>query len=313
MKATILGSAAGGGYPQWNCGCPRCVAVRAKVPGFEPRTQDSIALTAGSHGPGSRVVLLNASPEVLSQVQRTRALWPVAPRHSPIAAVVLTNGDLDHVLGLFSLRESWPLALYATETVWRGLASNDFVRTLARFDGQLSVRTLPLDREIALADARGEPLGMRVRAFALPGKAPVHLAAIAAPSEEDNVGLSVRAEGGSSTLAYATTCGDVDARVREALCGHDVLLFDGTFYREDELGSLGLGTATAQSMAHVPMSGERGSLVRLAELPGRVGPAQRIYSHVNNTNPVLGPSVEREEIEAAGWSVARDGLEIELP
>src|SRR5262245_23587231 len=128
MRAIVLGAAAGGGFPQWNCGCSNCIAVRAGRPGFVRRTQDSLAVSAS--GEGARFLLVNASPDILVQIQSTRALWPVSPRHSPIAAIVLTNGDMDHVLGLFSLRESWPLALYVTRAVRRGLEESAFIRTL---------------------------------------------------------------------------------------------------------------------------------------------------------------------------------------
>jgi pyrroloquinoline quinone biosynthesis protein B len=300
MKATILGSGAGGGFPQWNCGCPNCNAVREGRPGFEARTQDSVAVTDD----GERFVLLNASPDVLVQIQKTRALWPRAPRHSPISAIVLTNGDMDHVLGLFTLRESYPLALYATESVWRGLEASVFIRTLRRFDGQLVRRTLEVGEDVAIADASGAPIGVRVRAFAAPGKLPVHLVGHATPGDDDNVGLVVKGAADGS-LVYAAACASLDGL---DLDGHRAVLFDGTFYREDELVRLGLSTAAARDMAHLPISGEAGSLARLASLSGR-----KIYTHVNNTNPILAPgSEERRAVETAGVEVAFDGMEIEL-
>lgn len=304
MRAIVLGSAAGGAFPQWNCGCPGCAAVRAGTPGWAPRTQDSVALTSD----GARYALVNASPEILTQIQRTPALFPRAARHSPLSAVLLTNGDLDHVLGLFSLRESWPLAVYATAPVWSGLEASVFVRTLRRFDGQLVVRTLELGEEAVLADAAGGSLGLRVRAFALPGKLPIHLAGRAAESPGDNVGLAVEDEvgvGRRRSLAYAAACARVDDAVRAELARHDAVLFDGTFYREDELVRLGLSRALAKDMAHVPMAGPSGSLEQLASLRCR-----RIYTHVNNTNPALGPTDERRTVEAAGWEIAHDGMEI---
>ncbi len=300
MRAIMIGSAAGGGFPQWNCGCPGCKNVRAGTPGWSPRTQDSVALT----GDDERFVLVNASPEILTQVQRTPALTPRSPRHSPIGAVVLTNGDLDHVLGLFSLRESWPLAVYATASVWRGLEASVFLRTLRRFEGQLAVRTLVLGEETELADATGVPFGVRLRAFPLPGKLPVHLVGHADGSAEDNIGLALTG-GGGPRLCYAAACARVDDAVRTELARHDVVLFDGTFYREDELVRLGLSKSVAKDMAHVPIDGGTGSLEMLAKVRGR-----RIYTHVNNTNPILGPTEERRLVETAGWEVAFDGMEI---
>lgn len=300
MRATILGSGAGGGFPQWNCGCPNCAAVRGGREGYLPRTQDSVAVTED----GERYALVNASPDILVQIQRTRALWPQRQRHSPIAAVVLTNGDMDHVLGLFSLRESQPFSLYATQAVWRGLEGSVFIRTLRRFEGQLVKRVLPVGEDVSLTGARGDPLGICVRALAAPGKSPVHLVGDDPPSTEDNVMLCVSSENGGPSLAYAAAC----ASTSVDLTRHGVILFDGTFYREDELVRLGLSKAVAKDMAHVPISGEGGSLARLSSLRGR-----KVYTHINNTNPILAPgSDERRTVESAGWEIAFDGMEIEL-
>jgi pyrroloquinoline quinone biosynthesis protein B len=302
IRAIVLGSAAGGGFPQWNCGCPNCTAVREQRPGYLPRTQDSIAVTASTDPMTGRYALVNASPEILAQIQRTRALWPRSPRHSPIAAIVLTNGDMDHVLGLFSLRESTPLALYTTASVRRGLEESAFIRTLRRFEGQLVMRELYLGQETALADAAGEPLGLSVIASAMSGKLPVHFVGHAKGAPEDNIALSFGDGQGSLMYAAAGASANVD------LDGHDVVLFDGTFYREDELVSLGLSKAYARDMAHVPIDGENGSLARLSGLKAR-----RIYTHVNNTNPILAPdSAERRSVEEAGWEIAYDGMEIVL-
>ena len=308
MRAIVIGSAAGGGFPQWNCGCPNCVAVREGRAGLRGATQDSLAVT----GAGDRFALVNASPDILAQIKATPALWPRAPRHTPIGAVVLTNGDMDHVLGLFSLRESQPLAIYATPPVWQGLEASVLVRTLKRFEGQVVFRPLALGKDVDLADAAGEPLGIRVRAFAAPGKLPVHLMGHAAESDEDNIGLSLRdaTSGAAPAIAYAAACSRLDAGVRAALAGHAMMLFDGTFYSEDELVRLGLSRAVAKDMAHMPISGDRGSLEAVAQVPS-LRPMRRIYTHVNNTNPILVPdSEERRAVEAAGWEVAFDGMEL---
>jgi pyrroloquinoline quinone biosynthesis protein B len=286
MRAIVLGSGAGGAFPQWNCGCPNCTAVREGREGYLPRTQDSLAVTEDDE----RFVLVNASPDVLVQIQRTRELWPRSSRHSPIAAIVLTNGDMDHVLGLFSLRESWPFELWATEAVWSGLEESIFIRTLRRFEGHVTKKILPLDEDVAVA-------GIRVCARAAPGKAPVHLVGHAAHRPDDNVMLSL-----GEKILYAAACasGDVD------VSGHPVVMFDGTFYREDELVRLGLSKAVARDMAHVPISGENGSLQKLSGISAR-----KIYTHINNTNPILAPaSRERQTVESAGWEIAFDGMEI---
>jgi pyrroloquinoline quinone biosynthesis protein B len=302
MRALVLGSAAGGGFPQWNCGCSNCVAVREQRPGYVPRTQDSIAVTSSRDPMAGRFVLVNASPDILAQIQKTRALWPRAPRHSPIGAIVLTNGDMDHVLGLFSLRESYPLALYATASVRRGLEESAFIRTLRRFEGQLVIRELTLGEPLELADANGEPLGLSVVPSAMAGKLPVHFVGHAKGAPEDNVALAF--SDGHRSLMYAAA----GASANVDLDGHDVVLFDGTFYREDELVRLGLSKSYARDMAHVPIEGETGSLARLERLEAR-----RIYTHINNTNPILAPdSDERRAVEKAGWEIAYDGMEIVL-
>jgi pyrroloquinoline quinone biosynthesis protein B len=303
MRAIVIGSAAGGGFPQWNCGCPNCVGVREGRADLLARTQDSVAVTSN----GERFALINASPDILAQIKATPALWPKAPRHTPIGAVVLTNGDMDHVLGLFSLRESQPLAIYATPPVWTGLLASVLVRTLQRFEGQVVFRPLVLGAEVDLRDAAGEPLGIRLRALAAPGKLPVHLMGHAAPSPEDNVSLSLRdAAGGGGALAYAAACSSLEG---DALAGHAAVLFDGTFYREDELVRLGLSKAVAKDMAHVPISGPGGSLAT-AEALESMRHTRKIYTHVNNTNPILADTEERRAVLAAGWEIAFDGMEI---
>jgi pyrroloquinoline quinone biosynthesis protein B len=303
MRAIVIGSAAGGAFPQWNCGCAGCVAVREGRPGFTARTQDSVAITSN----GERFALVNASPDILAQIKATPALWPRAPRHTPIGAVILTNGDMDHILGLFSLRESQPLALYATPAVWKGLEASVLVRTLKRFEGQVVFRPLVLGEETALRDAAGEPLGLLVRPFAAPGKLPVHLVGHAAESPEDNVGLSLRDASSSDTprLAYAAACASLEG---VDLTNHSAVLFDGTFYAEDELVRQGLSKAVARDMAHMPISGARGSLEGLASLAA--AKTRMIYTHINNTNPILGPTEERRAVLEAGWEIAFDGMEI---
>lgn len=312
MRAIVIGSAAGGGFPQWNCGCPNCVGLREGRDGLVGRTQDSVAVSSTSlSGNGDRFALVNASPDILAQIKATPALWPRAPRHTPIGAVILTNGDMDHVLGLFSLRESQPLAIYATPPVWKGLEASVLVRTLKRFEGQVVFRPLAIGEEVELADAAGETLGLCVRPFAAPGKLPVHLMGHTTDSAEDNIGLSFRDASGASSasspraLAYAAACASLNGIDLDALGRHAAVMFDGTFFREDELVRLGLSKAVAKDMAHMPISSDRGSLAGLAALKTR-----KIYSHINNTNPILAETRERREVETAGWEIAFDGMEI---
>jgi pyrroloquinoline quinone biosynthesis protein B len=295
MKIRVLGAAAGGGFPQWNCGCANCLEVRSGSARTEARTQDSLAITADEES----WTLVNASPDILRQIEQTPALHPRRPRHSPIQGIILTNGDMDHILGLFSLRESYPLNLYATGPVWRGLATrNAMFKTLQRFPEQITWHELRLDTEIDIGG------GVTVTPFAVPGKLPVHLEKSEAPSAEDSVGLSI-AHGGKRVV-YCGAAGSLGA-FTERFAGADCVLFDGTFWSSDELGRLGLSKARAESMAHLPIGGAGGSLQGLAALRAK----RRIFTHINNTNPILiRGSAERAELEERGWEVAYDGMEI---
>jgi pyrroloquinoline quinone biosynthesis protein B len=306
VRIRVLGSAAGGGFPQWNCGCPNCRGLREGTVRAIPRTQESVAVSAD----GASWFLLNASPEIRRQIEDFPALHPREPRHSPLSAIVLTNGDLDHTLGLLSLRESHPLVLYATEGVRRGFtAGNVLYRTLQRFPGQVTWRRLEPGRRAELAGADGRPSGLLAEAVAAPGKPPIHLEGLAPADAEDNVGLVIREAGTGRRLAYFPAVGGITAAVRAALEGADCVFFDGTFWSSDELPGLGLGRKRAEEMAHLPVGGDGGSLAGLAGL--RAG--RRIYVHVNNSNPMLrGDSAERRAAEAAGWEVAYDGMEVSL-
>jgi pyrroloquinoline quinone biosynthesis protein B len=302
----VLGSAAGGGLPQWNCGCANCEGVRAGTIDAEPRTQESVAVSAD----GRSWVLLNASPDIGHQLARAPFLAPRAKRDSPIAAIVLTSGDIDHCLGLFSLRESQPFVVYATARVWRELVErNVTTRTLARFRGQVRWETLALDAERDLQGPDGVPVGLRLRAVPAPGKLPLHLEGLMDPQPEDNVGLVLRARETHKTLAYFPGVARISEGVRAAAQDADCLFFDGTFWSSDELIAAGVGTHRAEEMAHLPVGGEGGSLAQLAELAlGR-----RIYIHVNNTNPILrASSRERAAVARGGWEVAADAMEIAL-
>jgi pyrroloquinoline quinone biosynthesis protein B len=294
----VLGSAAGGGLPQWNCACDNCALVRAGDARIQARTQDCVAVA----GTGAeRWLLVNASPDVLRQIEAFPPLHPRARRDTPIGGIVLTNGDLDHVVGLLSLRESQPLVVLATPRVRAGLVErNAMLRTLARTPDQVRWVPLALDREVEL-----EPVGLGVTAVAAPGKLPVHLVGALEPSPEDNVALRLRELASGRVLVVATAVGSLEG-VEAIVRGADAVLFDGTFWSDEELVTQGLGKARAHDMAHVPIGGEGGSL-------RRVRAPRRVYTHVNNTNPVLREgSPERAEVESAGWEIAHDGMEIVL-
>jgi len=285
--------------PQWNCGCPNCMAARRRDARVRARTQDSLAVSAD----GEHWHLVNASPDVLRQIEASPFLHPRGLRHSPIQSIVLSNGDLDHVLGLFSLRESWPLVLCATSAVRRGLEErNAIFRTLKRFPGQVVWRELPLGAEIAL-DA-----GVAVEARPVPGKLPVHLTGLCQASPEDNVALWFRDTTSGKRAAYVGATSSA-ARLARELNDVDCVFFDGTFWSSDELLRLGLSNSRAEDMAHLPIGGKEGSLEQLAPLRT----PRKIFTHVNNSNPILVEgSPEHRAVEEAGWEVAFDGMEVVL-
>jgi pyrroloquinoline quinone biosynthesis protein B len=260
---------------------------------------------------GEAWFLLNASPEIRAQIEAFPALHPRRLRHSPIAGILLTNGDLDHTLGLLSLRESHPLVIHATESVRRGFVeSNVLYRTLQRFPEQVTWKTLPLGGELELSLADGKPAGLSVQAFAVPGKLPVHLEGLgAAPGAGDNVGFRIREGRSRQVLVYVPAAARLTPETLAAAASAECLFFDGTFWSEDELRELGASEKRASDMAHLPIAGESGSLRSLDRLQTPI----RIYIHLNNTNPVLREdSPERASVERAGWRIARDGMEIAL-
>ena len=299
MRVRVLGSAAGGGFPQWNCGCPNCRGLREGRLAAEPRTQESIAVSAD----GARWVLLNCSPDVARQIEAFPPLRPRRLRDTPIAAIVLTNGDLDHCLGLLVLREAQRLVVYATAAVRDAFLENPFARTLERFPGQVEWRAPSPGVESPLADT-----GLRITAVPAPGKPPLHREGRAEPVAEDNVGLLIRDPAGAS-LAYFPGVARLTDAVARVLADADCVFFDGTFWAGDEMGALGIGGRPAEAMGHLPVGGPAGSLAALASLRA----PRRVYIHVNNTNPMLredGP--EHAAVLAADWEVASDGLDLTL-
>jgi len=306
MRIKVLGAAAGGGFPQWNCGCTNCREARSGAPGVSPLTQECVAVSAD----GERWFLLNASPEIRSQIESFAPLHPRSPRHSPISAIVLTNGDLDHCLGLLSLRESHPIVIYATDRVRRGFTeANILYRTLQRFPGQVTWRVLEPEKEADLCGVDGEPSGLTLNSIPAPGKPPIHLEDSASPDPGENIGVVVRERRSGKRLAYFSAAAGITPAMRAALDSADCVFFDGTFWASNELIALGLGTKRAEDMAHLPVGGKGGSLETLAGLRA----TRRIYIHINNTNPLLRPrSPERAQAEASRWEIAYDGMEVAL-
>jgi pyrroloquinoline quinone biosynthesis protein B len=257
---------------------------------------------------GERWFLLNASPDIGRQIEGLSLLHPRGARHSPIQAILLTDGELDHCLGLFSLRESHPLVIYSTERVWRGLVeTNAIIRTLRRFPEQLTWRQLKLGVVEEICGRDGTPGGLSVVAHPAPGKLPFHLEGVMAPDPEDTVGLWIRDRGSGRLAVYLPGVARLDEDLRQAVGGADCLFFDGTFWSSEELIRLGLSGRRAEDMAHLPIAGPKGSLAGLSGVPS----GRKIYTHINNTNPILpADSPERRAVEEAGWEVAEDGLEV---
>jgi len=309
MYIKVLGSGAGGGFPQWNCNCANCRAVRVGAPGFLPRTQSSIAVSTN----GADWLLLNASPDLRAQIAAAPMLAPGGDdpvRASPIKAVALTNGDVDHVAGLFNLREAQPFGLYAARRVLNALAANPIFSVLQE---PLVLRTeLAMDEPCRIVGA-GVDLGLNVRAFPVPGKIALYLEDRNAPdfgtSVGDTLGFEVIDPHAGKSFFYIPGCARIDAPLAARLSGAALVFFDGTLFHENEMIEQGLMGKTGSRMGHINMSGADGSLVAFTHL--NVG--RRIYIHINNSNPVLNEfSPARTTVSAAGWEVACDGMEVAL-
>lgn len=268
------------------------------------RTQESIAVSAD----GSSWFLINASPEIRQQIEGFPGLHPRQLRDTPIAGIVLTNGDLDHCLGLLSLRESQPLVIYATERVRRGFCEqNRLYRTLERFQGQVTWHALELEADRPLLVA-GRESGLSLRAVPVPGRGPLHLAEQGA-EPADNIGLRLTETRSAATLAYLPAVARLDQHVEAAVADADAVFFDGTFWSNDELTGKGVGKRDAADMSHWPLGGEQGSLQFLRNC----GAKQRVFIHINNTNPILREdSAERALVNETGVQVAFDGMELTL-
>jgi pyrroloquinoline quinone biosynthesis protein B len=306
LRAIVLGAAAGGGLPQWNCACPVCAAVRSGQAGA-PQTQSSIVVSAD----GERWVLINASPDIRQQFAATPALHPRAVRHSPLSAVLVTNADVDHVAGLLSLREVQPFALYATRRVHSVLDANAIFNVVNR--EHVPRRPVQLDESMPILDAAGVPTGIWIETFTVPGKVALWLedpnAERFGSVAEDTIGVAIRAEGSEARLFYLPGCADVPDSLKARFKPTDTVLFDGTTYTEHEMAEAGVGQKSASRMGHLVMSGPQGTIARLADVPL----ARRLFIHINNTNPVWLPDSDaRRDIVRQGWDLAFDGMELTL-
>lgn len=309
MRAKVLGSAAGGGFPQWNCGCVNCRGMRAGALKGRPRTQAQLAVSpvAGSW------ILLNASPDLRQQILNDPEFAPSENlRSTPISSVVLTSADLDCVLGLLHLREFQPLRIYSTPSVRRVLCEeNSFFRALERSKPPVAWENLPLDREISISQgAAEEKTALSCRAVSLAGEFSDYVSESlrrSLPQEEAVVGLEL-AQGGKR-LFYAPSLPGRGDDWKKSVASSQVALLDGTFWTDDELSQiLGKGR-TARQIGHLPLSGAGGVLEQLHSTRG----VRRILIHLNNTNPALDEeSAASRALRDAGWEIAYDGMEFEL-
>jgi pyrroloquinoline quinone biosynthesis protein B len=309
MHILVLGSAAGGGYPQWNCNHPNSRRARAGDPRAPMRTQSSIAVSAD----GERWVLFNASPDLRQQINENAVLHPQgALRTSPIKAVILTNADVDHVTGLLTLRESQAFNLYATPRVLGVLGSNSIFNVL----NPSYVKRVPmtLDAAAPVRDVDGEDLGFDVVPFAVPGKVALWLENVFKGDnfgsiDEDTIALEVRDRAGRTRFFYIPGCASVPSTLADRIRGAPLVLFDGTLFVDDEMIRDGVGVKTGQRMGHISVSGGDGSIAALRDLDID----RKVFIHINTTNPILiEDTPERREVEANGWEVSYDGMRIEL-
>jgi pyrroloquinoline quinone biosynthesis protein B len=306
LRVVVLGAAAGGGVPQWNCGCPVCRAARAEHPELRS-AQASIAVSAD----GEHWFMVNASPDLRQQLIATPQLHPKAGklRDSPIAGVVLTNGEVDAVAGLLSMREGSPFTIYAHARVLAILKANSIFNVLA----ETNVRRQPINVEQAFEPALpdGSPSGIEILPFAVPGKAAWYLEDKAGGNDAvgDTLGLRINDRRSGKFFYFIAACAGITDELKMRLAGAPLVFFDGTVWRDDELIAAGLGNKSGQDMGHIAMSGDHGAIAALAGLD--IG--QKVFLHINNSNPVLlRASSERNIAERAGWQIPADGTEIVL-
>ena len=297
MRILVLGAAAGGGFPQWNCNCAVCALARSHPERARPRTQSSLAISAD----GRRWFLLNASPDLRQQIMDNPPLWPPlqpdsqSRRGSGIAGAILTNGDVDHVCGLVNLRESQNLNLYATRRILTALGGNSVFDVLnPDFVGR---HQLALDQVFEPVDPDHGPSGLRIEPFAVPGKVALYLENAEAGDNfgsqpEDTIGLHISVPETGAGFYYIPGCAAMSPELVARITGAGLVLFDGTLWRDREMVDAGVGVKTGQRMGHMSMSGDDGSIAAFASL----NVTRKVFVHINNTNPVLiEDSAERQQ------------------
>jgi pyrroloquinoline quinone biosynthesis protein B len=297
VHVVLLGTAAGGGFPQWNCWCPTCRAARLAPLRAARRSQSSAAVSVD----GERWFLLNASPDVREQLDSLPGPIPMGVRHVAVEGIVVTDAELDHTLGIVLLREARHLQLYATAAVRAILEQDSRILPVTQAFAQVAVTEMALDQQVPLRYRDGQASGISVVPFRVAADVPRFARHNGAGH---TVGLMVRGESGG-LCAFVPGCGDLDQILMDRLAEADLVLFDGTFWSDDELISLGIGDRRAREMDHQPVAGLDGTLSRLV----RLARPRKVYTHINNTNPMLlEGSAERAAVERAGVSVGADGM-----
>lgn len=309
LKVLVLGSAAGGGSPQWNCNSYVSKSVREGVPGTSVRTQSSIAVTTDDQN----WFLFNASPDLGSQIINNNQMHPKGDlRHSPIKGVVLTNGDVDHVAGLLTLRERQNLSIYAHERVHNVLNDNSIFNVLN--PDFVDRRDMSMNHEFELKDKDGNGSGILIEAFEVPGKIALWLEDESkgenfGTEEGDTIGLKISSASNQKCFFYIPACAKMTDDLRAKLYGSELVFFDGTLWVNDEMSTSKVGEKTGQRMGHMNNSGPEGSIASFQDIEVK----RKIFIHINTTNPILLPdSQERREAEDNGWEISFDGMEIQL-
>ena len=297
LRALVLGSAAGGGLPQWNCGCSNCVKARL---GDEllPQTQSSLAVSANSKD----WAILNTSPDIRTQIQDNPQLHPTGLRDSPVKSVLLTNGDIDHIAGLLILREKQPFKVFLTSEIAKVIAENPIFNAL---DSEfVSFNEIQLNESFELVT------GIMAELFAVPGKVPLFMEEGEVVTDlEGEQTVGVRLQSGVAQAWYIPGCAKLTDDLKARLQNEALVFFDGTVFNNDEMQKAKVGVKTGARMGHIAMNGEAGSLKGFEDLNIK----SKIYVHINNTNPVWNKaSSERKIVEDAGWQIAYDGMEVVL-
>ena len=311
MKVLVLGSAAGGGFPQWNCNCFNSSQARKNPKKAKPRTQSSIAVSVDD---GKNWFLFNASPDLRQQINDNMALQPkIGIRHSPILGAFITNGDIDHIAGLLNLRESHPLSIYGTKKVLDILNSNSVFNVLnPEF---VERREVELNKTILLKDRNKSSIGIEVEVFPVPGKIALFLEDTKkgknfGTNEEDTIGLKIIDIKTKKFFYYLPACAELTDDLQNKLRGAPMVFFDGTLWTDDEMLTAKVGVQkTGKRMGHMSMSGGAGTI----EIFKNLDVKKKIFIHINTTNPaLLEDSPERKKINEEGWEVSYDGMEVNL-